>query len=483
MEAGVLSTALCLAHAPDFVRHGSKPAREILKDPRLLERLLAARRSFDDAVAYVPNQIFVGNRDPSELWELPEPWHAAPLHDANRWGRDGEITPQDELLCLMAACDEFDLLWLSESFLADALPRFAEHPCVTVDDVARAGRPRSTREIEEKIASGDALALHHGDEVIGCLLNGEREDVALAAPILLENLAAKATAVLALRHALKANSSVTPSGVDYILGCGEEAVGDRYQRGGGNLAKAVGELCGCSAASGSDTKAFCCGPNHALVVAASLVAAGTFDTVAVVGGGSLAKLGMKHAGHLRHGMPVLEDTLGAFAATLSRSKGRDRPVLDLSCVGRHRIGAGSSPQAIAESIVVEPLERNGYRLCDVDRYATELHNPELTVPQGSGDVPRTNYRVVASLAARRGEIASGEVDVFVRNRGMRGFSPTQGHIASSIPFLGHACRGLASGELERVFFFAKGSLFLGRMTQLSDGFSFLLRSPKEVTVT
>jgi hypothetical protein len=31
------------------------------------------------------------------------------------------------------------------------------------------------------------------------------------------------------------------------------------------------------------------------------------------------------------------------------------------------------------------------------------------------------------------------------------------------------------GDIPSAFFFAKGSLFLGRMTQLADGLSFLLR--------
>ena len=61
---------------------------------------------------------------------------------------------------------------------------------------------------------------------------------------------------------------------------------------------------------------------------------------------------------------------------------------------------------------------------------------------------------------------------------MPGFSSTQGHIASAIPFLGHATDGLTSGDIQRVMFIAKGSLFLGKMTQMSDGFSFILeRNP------
>ena len=57
---------------------------------------------------------------------------------------------------------------------------------------------------------------------------------------------------------------------------------------------------------------------------------------------------------------------------------------------------------------------------------------------------------------------------------MPGFSPTQGHIASAIPYLGHALRGLTAGRFTRTMFTGKGSLFLGRMTQLSDGVSLVL---------
>jgi hypothetical protein len=61
---------------------------------------------------------------------------------------------------------------------------------------------------------------------------------------------------------------------------------------------------------------------------------------------------------------------------------------------------------------------------------------------------------------------------------MPGFSPTQGHIASAVPFLGHALRNIMSGKIQNAMFLAKGSLFLGRMTQLSDGISFLLERNK-----
>jgi uncharacterized protein YbaP (TraB family) len=41
---------------------------------------------------------------------------------------------------------------------------------------------------------------------------------------------------------LLALTQTAPEGVDYLLGCGEEAVGDRYQRGGGSLSKAMAEM-------------------------------------------------------------------------------------------------------------------------------------------------------------------------------------------------------------------------------------------------
>ena len=130
-------------------------------------------------------------------------------------------------------------------------------------------------------------------------------------------------------------------------------------------------------------------------------------------------------------------------------------------MGRHTVGAGPSQQAIFQMLVSEPLVRLGLRFQDVDKYATELHNPELTEPSGSGNVPLLNYRLIAALATLKEEINKSEMPRFVETHGMPGFSPTQGHIASAVPFFGHAVDRLAAGEMERVMFLAKGSLFPG----------------------
>jgi betaine reductase len=261
------------------------------------------------------------------------------------------------------------------------------------------------------------------------------------------------------------------------LGYGEEAVGDRYQRGGGNLAKAIGQLGKCNNATGSDIKAFCCAPVHALIVAASLVSSGVFNNVVLVAGGSFTKLGMKFEGHLRHDMPILEDVLGAIAVWVGQDDGKS-PVIRLDSIGKHDISSNSAQQAILEKLVAGPLKKLGMKITGVDKYATEMHNPEVTEPQGSGNVPKTNYRTIASLAVIRSEINREEIDRFVEVHGMIGFSPTQGHIASAIPYLGHAVKNIMAGKIKNSLFLAKGSLFLGRMTQLSDGISFLLEKNK-----
>jgi betaine reductase len=234
-------------------------------------------------------------------------------------------------------------------------------------------------------------------------------------------------------------------------------------------------MCSCTLATGVDIKGFCCGPVHALVLAAGLVSSRIFRQVAVIGGCSLAKLGMKFQGHLQHDQPILEDVLASVAILIGADDGRSAR-LRLDSIGRHTVGAGSSQQAIFEHLVAKPLSQLNLRFQDIDKYATELHNPEVTEPAGSGNVPLLNYRVLASLAALRKEITPAEIGQFATQHGMPGFSPTQGHIASAIPFLGHTLDRMAAGTMRRAMFLAKGSLFLGRMTQMADGLSFILES-------
>jgi len=97
---------------------------------------------------------------------------------------------------------------------------------------------------------------------------------------------------------------IDPKEIDYIIETSEEAIGDMNQRGGGNLAKAIGEIANCVNASGADIRGFCAGPAHGILNAAALVQAGIFKNVVVLAGGSSAKLGMNSRDHVNKQMPV-----------------------------------------------------------------------------------------------------------------------------------------------------------------------------------
>jgi betaine reductase len=279
--------------------------------------------------------------------------------------------------------------------------------------------------------------------------------------------------VHALRDLLD-RTGVDPGSITHAIGCGEEAIGDRYQRGGGNLAKAVAEECGLGRASGIDVKSFCAAPVHAIVVAAALIEAGIEESVLVVAGGSLAKLGMKFEGALAKGIPILEDVLAGTAILLAPADGANGPVVRTDAVGRMPVEAGSAPQAQLEALVGGPLDAMGVKIGDVGTYATEIHNPEITEPQGGGDVADRNYRMLAGLGVVRGELVREDIAGFARAHGMPGFAPTQGHIASAVPWVPHALARMAAGDLHRTMLIAKGSLFLGRLTRLWDGVSVTL---------
>ena len=465
----VAAASQVLAHTPGLARHGSKPSRELPKDPGVERAFVAALRDFRHAVSYPPHQAYLGALHPRAL--PSRPWANCDADGLDRFGPDGEIMPEEEFLGLLAVVDEFGLVALEQSSADRAGAALGEHPHAARFDLARIEKARGAT------AATGSLPLYVGEAVAGAFNRAHDADDALTAAVLLENLSGKATATLALLDLLQ-RYDIDPASIDYVLGCGEEAIGDRYQRGGGNLAKAVAQSAGLTEASGADVKDFCAAPVPALVIAASLVSAGVFGRVAVVAGGSLAKLGMKFQGHLAKGLPVLEDVMGGAAALVQADDGKS-PVIRLDAVGRHRVAAGGSNQQIMEALAVEPLARHGLPLTSVDDYATELHNPEVTETAGSGNVPDRNYRTIAALAIRRGDIARDQLDAFVQERGMPGFAPTQGHLASALCYLPHALRRITSGAAERAMLIAKGSLFLGRMCQLSDGMSILLeRNPR-----
>ncbi len=469
----ITAVANVLAHVPGLVRYGSRPSRDLRRDGTLLDTLRRHLRSYQETVVYPPTQVYIGNLEPEDLRAIPQPWFRSAGRPAGADGAFGVVLGEGEFLGLLRLCDRAHLVQLDEPVLAAAREGLLARGLATAAEFG-AVEPARPEAIERAVASGEAIPLWLGERIVGSIARGHEEDEALSAQILLENLAAKATGVLALRRLLaQQGGRLAPDDLDFVLAGSEEAVGDRYQRGGGNLAKAIAEQVGVRRSTGFDIKAFCASTLYAVFNAAALVKAGLFSRVAVVAGGSLAKLGMKYRAHVARAMPVLEDVLAGVAVLVEA--GRDEgPAVRLDTVGFHGAGIESSQQAVVEALVMQPLAKAGCRLTEVDRYATEMHNPEVTVPAGSGDVPLGNYRLIAALGAMRGHIGRDQIAEFITRHGMPGFAPTQGHIASAVCYLGHAVRAMRAGRMSRALFMAKGSLFLGRMTQLSDGVSFLV---------
>lgn len=474
MSVVIKEVSYVMVHVPDFVQYGSKPSRDIPENDDLLKEIHGHLRSYGEVISYAPHQVFIGNKHPDELNTIPKPWYEHPVRDGERNGPFGEIMPEDEFYGWMKIADDFDLLWLDPDFVDQVRDKFAAHPLIADLQVQKLGEGKPPGKIKDIIEQGAALPVYFRGNVVGSLRRDHDKDDTLKAQVLLENLVAKASGSLAMLHLFK-RAKMEPAEVDFVLDCTETAIGDRYNRGGGSLSKAMAEMCGCLNATGNDIRAFCCAPNHAIINAAGMVAAGIYGNVVVAGGGCLAKVGMKFSAHLKHNIPILEDVIAGIAFLITKDDGVS-PVLRLDSVGKHDVGAGSPQQAIMTSLIVKPLSRLGMKMTDIDKYATEMHNPEITLPAGSGDTPSTNYKIMAALAVLNKQIDKTEIGKFVKERGMPGFSPTQGHVPSAVPFLGHAIEAMKRGTMKRAMFVAKGSLFLGRMSQLSDGISFLLEA-------
>ena len=466
-----------LIQANDMVLHqGSTQTSEMRLNPdsEFLKELPKHLRSFEDAVAYPPNQAYIGNIRPKALNDIARPWYENSMKDATREGKNGEMMPLDEFLGVMKMVDMFDLVLLEESFQSTIKAKLAAHKVVGgwkwMEKLDK--NPSDQATIDGLVAEHKAEPMYFENKLVGCVKKAHDFDAALSEHVMFENLVSKASAAFGL-GLLFEKTDLAAEDVEYIIECSEEACGDMNQRGGGNFAKSIGEICGCVNATGSDTRSFCAGPVHALVEAAALVQSGVYKNVVVVAGGASAKLGLNAKDHVKKGLPVLEDCLGAFAVHIGENDGVS-PVIRTDCVGRHTIGSGASPQAVMQAIVASPLDRTGIKLGDIDTFSVEMQNPEITEPAGAGDVPTANYKMIAALGVMRGDFEKADLLNVVGRISMPGFAPTQGHIPSGVPFLGHCRDMMAEGEIKRCMIVGKGSLFLGRLTNLFDGVSFII---------
>lgn len=475
----IKATSYCLNYASELGLHygtTSSAEREANEDSPFLGELVGAVQSFDTVCRYAPNLTYIGAMSTDELATHPRPCFANLASSANRFGKFGEIMPEDEFLGLLDICDVFDLIWLEQDFASKVRNVLESHPVIGAEQLKRLEAGHCLEDINIQVSTNHALPLYFAGKVVGCCRSGHETDPNLSSHVLLENLASKAGAVLSLLHLIK-NAGLNPASIDFVVDCSEEAVGDINQRGGGNMAKAIAEIAGCGNASGFDLRAFCAAPVAAIIASGSMVAAGARKNVAVVSGGSIPKLYMNAREHVKKKVAPMENTLGCFAILLTPDDGKT-PVIRLDALGKHSVAAGASPQAVTTALVWEPLEQVGLKFADVDKYAPELHDPEVTLPAGAGNVPEANFKMIAALAVMKGQLERTEIQNFVNKHGLPGFAPTQGHIPSGVPYLGHAVEAINLGKIKRAMIIGKGSLFLGRLTNLADGASFLVEAAK-----
>lgn len=471
----VKNAGYILVHTPDMILHnGTTQTMEALNNPEsdYLKQVPKHLRSFDEVVAYPPNQTYIGNMTPAQLGEIEKPWVGKKAAQADRFGTFGEIMPQVEFLAMLMIADSFGVVKLEQSFAEKAKAAYEKHPLATQEEISKLGKGLSIDEINELINDQHSEAIYHEGNVVGCVNRAHDYDPNLNAHVMYENLVVKASGILAFKNLLS-KGNIDPASVDYVIECSEEACGDMNQRGGGNFAKSIAEAVGAVNATGSDLRGFCAAPTHALISAASLVAAGTYDNVVMVAGGATAKLGMNGKDHVKKELPILEDVLGGFAVLISKNDGVN-PIVRTDHVGKHTVGTGSSPQAVITSLITSPLDSMGLKITEVDKYSVEMQNPDITKPAGAGDVPEANYKMIGALAVKRGEMQRAELATFAEKHGMQGWAPTQGHIPSGVPYLGFAIDDLTNGDLNRAMIVGKGSLFLGRMTNLFDGVSVVI---------
>ena len=365
-RAAVVSASFVLEHVPDLVRYGSKPRREPAKLDALRGRPAVVRgRGRLSTEPGVHRQPRAGG----PVGHGRALGGAHPVDGASRAGPSGDIMEQAAFYDLLAEVDRFDLVRMGADPRAGTAAAVrgratsSARSRATTSSTSRSARRRPAREPRDQ---------------------GERRPRA-------------ARPAGARRHRPRVRSRTRSAAARRRWATATSAAAATWRRRSPRSAVS-------SDASGIDVKSFCAAPVHALVVAAALIEAGIEERVVVVAGGSLGKLGMKFEGALAKGFPILEDVLAGHGR---RARARRRVERAGRADRRRRPHAGRCRRRrrrrSSGALVGDPLDALGIGIADVGTYATEIHNPEITEPQGGGDVADRNYKMLAGLgvAARR----------------------------------------------------------------------------------
>ena len=140
MNSVIKGASYVLAHTPSMVLlNGTTQTTEKIVNPEseYLKEVPNHLRSYEECVNYWPNQVYIGNAHPDELAEVEFPYYDKVKEGAERYGKYGEIIPEEEFLLLVQAVDVFEVVKLDKDFVAAHKEAFAADPIITEDIVEK----------------------------------------------------------------------------------------------------------------------------------------------------------------------------------------------------------------------------------------------------------------------------------------------------------------------------------------------------------
>ena len=150
----------------------------------------------------------------------------------------GEIMPEDEFLGLLAAVDEFDLVTLSPE-AADRAGNGAGKPPAGQEPGPRPHREGDAATSRRWRPSPAPCPSTYATATWPAPCGAASSTTSPSPPTSCWRTCPPRSRPASPCCTCSSAHGIDPASIDYVIGCGEEAIGDRYQRGGGNMAKAV----------------------------------------------------------------------------------------------------------------------------------------------------------------------------------------------------------------------------------------------------
>lgn len=161
-----------LAFTPDMVIHNGTTQtteRTVNPDSEYLKDLPKHLRSYEEALSYLPNQVYIGNKTPDDLAAAAFPWYDKKI-EGLRQGKYGEIMPEDEFIGLMQICDVFDLVKLEQSFADKTRKKLEAHPLIAAEQAAILDKNEETPEDIRRLVEEDhAEPLYCESQLVGAV--------------------------------------------------------------------------------------------------------------------------------------------------------------------------------------------------------------------------------------------------------------------------------------------------------------------------